>query len=98
MANINVSYDELEQTATRIAAGREEIGAKLGELQALASTLVASGFVTDRSSRAFQQSYEELTGGARRTIAGLDGLASYLRQAASTLADVDAQLAARLTH
>jgi len=96
MANITVSYEELESVAARLAAGREDISAKLGELQALTASLVTSGFVTDRSSRAFQQSYEEFTGGARSTIAGLDGLAGYLRQAASTLADVDVQLAQRL--
>ncbi len=96
MANINVSYDELESAAARLAAGREEISTKLGDLQSLIASLVTSGFVTDRSSRAFQQSYMEFTGGARSTIAGLDGLANYLRQASSTLAEVDAQLAQRL--
>ncbi len=96
MTNLTVSYADLDSAAARLAAGREEITGKLAELQTLIGQLVSSGFVTDRSSRAFQQSYEQFTGGARSAIAGLDGLSGYLRQAASTLAEVDAQLAARL--
>ncbi len=96
MANINVSYEELNSSAARLVAGRDDINAKLSELQSLIASLVSSGFVTDRSSKAFNSSYEQFTSGARQTISGLDGLSNYLRQSASTLADVDAQLAARL--
>ena len=37
------------------------------------------------------------TNGARATINGLDGLSNYLRTTATTLSEVDAQLAARLS-
>lgn len=31
MANITVSYDEMEQAANRLVSGREELESKLGE-------------------------------------------------------------------
>ena len=96
MANINVSYQELNSSAARLIAGRDDINSKLAELQSLIAGLVGSGFVTDKSSGAYNASYEQFTNGARQTISGLDGLSSYLRTAATTLGEVDAQLAARL--
>ena len=96
MANLNVSYQELNTAANRLVTGRDEINTKLAELQALIGSLVTSGFVTDKSSGAFNSSYEQFTNGARATISGLDGLSTFLRTSATTLADVDAQLAARL--
>ncbi|MBG6212260.1 MAG: WXG100 family type VII secretion target [Cryobacterium sp.] len=97
MANINVSYQELNSSADRLVAGRDDINAKLAQLQSLIGSLVSSGFVTDKSSGAFNASYEQFTNGARATINGLDGLSNYLRTTATTLSEVDAQLAARLS-
>lgn len=97
MANMNVSYQELNSSADRLIAGRDDINAKIGELQSLIGSLVSSGFVTDKSSGAFNASFSEFSNGARATINGLDGLSNYLRSAATTLSEVDAQLAARLS-
>ena len=96
MANISVSYEELNSSAARLNSGRDDINTKLAELQSLITGLVSSGFVTDKSSGAFQASYEQFTQGAKATINGLDGLGTYLSNAASTLSEVDAALAARL--
>jgi len=96
MANINVSYEELNSSAARLNSGRDDINSKLAELSSLINGLVTSGFVTDKSSGAFQASYEQFTHGAKSAIQGLDGLSSYLRTAAITLSDVDSSLAARL--
>lgn len=97
MANINVSYQELNSSADRLSVGRDDLDSKLDELQRIIAALVSSGFVTDKSSGAFNASYAEFTNGARSAIRGLEGLSSYLRNAALTLDDVDAQLAARLS-
>lgn len=96
MANISVSYEELNSSAARLNSGRDDINTKLAELQSLITGLVSSGFVTDKSSGAFQASYEEFNRGAKVMINGLEGLGTYLRNAASTLSEVDAALAARL--
>ena len=93
MANINVTYQELEDAASRLRAGQEEITTKLTELKSFISSLVSSGFVTDQASGAFNETYEKFTTGATQTISAIDGLQSFLSQAATTLGDVDSQLA-----
>lgn len=96
MANLNVSYAELEAAGSRLDAGRGELESKLSELQRLIESLVTSGYVTDRSSKAFEEEYQAFTHGAQQAIGGLEGLASYLRHAAETLRNTDQQLAAGL--
>lgn len=97
MANLNVSYQDLNASADKLVAGRDNIYTQLTALQAQIAQLVSSGFVTDKTSGAFQSSYETFSKGARDTISGLDGLSTFLRSTATTLADVDSQLASRLT-
>ncbi len=96
MANLTVSFTELEQAAARLRAGRESIHGTLDELNRVIQGLVASGFTTDRASGAYQRAYETFTSGARNTIDGLDGLAHFLTTTANALQEVDLQLAARL--
>ena len=97
MSNINVSFQELNGNADRLVAGRDEINTTLSKLQSQISSLVAAGFTTDKSSGAFSDAYNRFTTGAQNTIGGLEDLASFLRTAAQTLGEVDAQLAARLS-
>ena len=68
----------------------------LGQLKSLVDQLVSEGYVTDSSSTSFQASYGEFNTGARNMIEGLDGMASYLNQAAAALRDADTQLASAL--
>ena len=53
MANINISYQEMEAAASQLGAGRDEITAKLQQLQRQIQGLVSSGFVTDNASKRF---------------------------------------------
>lgn len=93
MANVNVTYQQLHDQATKLNNGRVEIENQLAALKAQVDALVHDGFVTDSASQSFQQSYELFTKGARETISGLEGMASYLTQAAQAFQDVDSQLA-----
>ena len=93
MANLNVTYDELNTTAGQLQSGQSDLETTLSHLQQIVANLVSSGFVTDQASGAFQQSYDEFTTGAKQTVEGLTGMASFLTQAAQTLSDVDSQLA-----
>lgn len=97
MANMNVSYQELNSNADRLVAGRDEINTTLTKLQAQISALVSAGFTTDKSSGAFADAYNRFTTGAQNTIGGLNDLAQFLRTTAQTLGEVDAQLASRLS-
>lgn len=98
MANVSVTYQQLHDQAVKLANGRQEIESQLTTLKSQVDQLVAEGFVTDASSKAFQASYEEFTQGASKTIAGLDGMSNYLKTAAQTFQDVDSQLANALNH
>ena len=96
MANLNVTYDEMHDAANKLRAGRQEIEAQLSRLKSMVDGLVSGGYVTDKSSKAFQSSYEEFNTGVNKTIEGLDGMGEYLTQAAKALSDTDEQLAAAL--
>lgn len=92
MPNVNVTYEEMRSAATRLNAGREEITAKLEELQKLVSSLVNGGYVTDTSSKQFEAAYQDFTGGARNAIAGLQHMGEYLTKAAEVFKSADEQL------
>ncbi|MDQ0424854.1 MULTISPECIES: WXG100 family type VII secretion target [Cellulomonas] len=96
MANLNVTYQEMRDAATRLTSGQDEITTKLNELKAFIESLISSGFVTDQASVAFGESYRQFTQGATDTVSALTSLGQYLTSAATTLEDADAQLAAGL--
>ncbi len=93
MANVNVTYDELTQTASRISAGKDDLTAKLHELQSLVHQLTSAGFQTDQASGAFRDSYDQFTKGTTDAVNGLDGMQQFLHKAAEALRNVDSQLA-----
>jgi WXG100 family type VII secretion target len=97
MANLNVTYGDMQDGARRLTNGQQDIEAKLTELQSLVQSLVADGYVTDKSSKAFDAAYTEFNDGATKTIAGLEGMSSFLNQAASAMSDTDTQLASALS-
>lgn len=96
MANVNVTYEEMRKAAQDLSDGHADIIDKLTVLQALIKTLVNGGYVTDKSSKAFETSYEEFNRGASQTIEGLQGMSSYLKKAAETFEQADQQLGSGL--
>ena len=96
MSNLNVTYEEMHSAAGRLKAGKAEIEGQLAKLKSMIDGLVSGGYVTDKSSKAFQTSYEEFNTGVNKTIEGLDGMGEYLSQAAKALQDTDEQLASAL--
>lgn len=93
---MDVSYEEMNTAATKLTTGQEEITTTLNGLKVYIDGLITSGFVTDQASVAFGESYQEFTTGATTAIEGLTGMATYLTQAAQTLADTDTALATGL--
>jgi WXG100 family type VII secretion target len=96
MANLNVTYQDMEDAAGRITNGQHEIETKLTQLKQLVDGLVNGGYVTDKSSKAFDSSYVQFNDGATKTIAGLEGMSGFLKKAAQALGDTDQQLASAL--
>jgi WXG100 family type VII secretion target len=93
MPNLNVTYQDMHDAASRLSQGEDDIKSRLAQLKSLVDSLVSGGYVTDRSSVAFNNSYQEFNNGATQTISGLSGMASYLNQAANALAQTDSDLA-----
>ncbi|TPW75034.1 WXG100 family type VII secretion target [Schumannella soli] len=93
MANVNVTYSDMNDAAHRLIAGKDDITAKLTELQTLVNGLVNGGFVTDSASGAFHTSYEQFTKGTTDAVGGLDGMSQFLTKAAEALQNVDSELA-----
>lgn len=93
MANLNVTYGDMQDAASRLANGQQEINTQLSRLKSLVDSLVSGGYVTDQSSIAFGSSYQEFNDGATKTIAGLEGMSTYLNKAAEALQQTDADLA-----
>ncbi|WP_029291181.1 WXG100 family type VII secretion target [Cellulomonas sp. HZM] len=96
MSNLNVSYGEMRDAATRLSTGQDDITTKLGELKGFIEGLVSSGFVTDQASVSFAESYRKFSHGATELMGGLSSLGDYLRKAADALEDTDQALASAL--
>lgn len=96
MSNVNVTYQQMHDAAGQLIQGRHQIEADLSQLKSLVDQLVGEGYVTDSSSVQFELAYAEFTSGAKNAIAGLEGMAGYLRAAATTFQDADTQLAGAL--
>ena len=86
MANMNVTYGEMTDAATRLTTGKDDITAKLHELQSLVTNLVQGGFVTDAASGAFHTSYEQFTKGTTEAVNGLDGMSRHRQTRATACA------------
>jgi WXG100 family type VII secretion target len=96
MPNLNVTYAEMQSAASQLKAGEQQMEGDLARLKQLIDNLVASGYVTDSSSKHFEASYAEFNVGATKMIQGLTGMGQYLDSAANAFQETDTQLAASL--
>lgn len=93
MANLNVTYDEMNSVAQRLRNGKEDMHTTLGELQNLVQQLVSSGYSTDLSSPAFRDTFDSFTTNTKSAVDALDSLANYLVKAAEAMSSTDESLA-----
>jgi WXG100 family type VII secretion target len=93
MANINVTFDEMKSAAGQLRNGKDEINNKLTELSNLIDNLIASGYVTDLSSVAFNDTFDQFITGLRSGVDALDGMSNFLITAADSMQQTDEQLA-----
>ena len=93
MANVNVTFSDMKDAATKLRSGEDELKTKINELAAYINSLVTDGFVTDSASGAFQHTYETFSSNATQTVSALDDLARFLDSAADALQQTDQSLA-----
>ena len=96
MADMNVTYADMHASAGKLTSGQAQIENMLMTLKKDIDGLVAAGYVTDKSSKAFQSSYHEFNTGITKTLQGLEGMAKFLKGAATQMQHVDEQLASSL--
>ena len=96
MANLNVTYADIETMVSNLRNGQGELNDILSKLKGQVDQLVASGFVTDRASGAFEASYTEFNTGATQAVNGLEGMYTFLTKAQQAMRDLDSQLASSL--
>ncbi|MEU6442413.1 WXG100 family type VII secretion target [Streptomyces sp. NPDC047046] len=88
-----LTYAEMRRAAGRLTEARTTIDEDLETLERYIEQLVRDGYTTRRSSVAFEESFKEFKRGIKNTIQGLDGMSSFLHQAAQSYEDLDAELA-----
>lgn len=93
MANMNVTYADMDNAAKTLLKNHQEIETMLQGMSSLVKQLTTDGFVTDAASKQFDQSYEEFTNGAKQVIQGMQGMSDYLTKASQTFAQIDQELA-----
>jgi WXG100 family type VII secretion target len=96
MSNINVNYESIKSVASQLDTGRENLTTQVDTLNRIIEDLVSNGFTTSSASGAYQETFQQYANGAKQTIAGLEGLANFLRQTADTMQSTDEGIAASL--
>jgi WXG100 family type VII secretion target len=91
--DINVGYDGLQNAATQLKSGKEEVTQKLQQLKSLIDQLTNSEFKTQMASGRFNESYQQWNSGATNVIEGLEGMSSYLNDVIREHQDLDSRLA-----
>ncbi len=91
--DLDVTYEDMRQASNHMNKEKARIDDKLDALKGYVDNLVESGYVTSKSSKAFQESFDDFKKGASQMMEGLEGLAKYLKTAADQFEQVDEQLA-----
>ena len=89
MPDVSVTYQEMETVARQLTSGYEEISGTLTQLKARVDELVSSGFVTDVSSKKFEDAYTEFNSGVTHTLEGLQEMSQFLTATANKYREID---------
>jgi WXG100 family type VII secretion target len=96
MANINATYHEMSDTATRMRNNKTDIDEKLRECMNIVDQLTTSGFVTEQASGKFEETHHEFNTSATTAMETLDQLSIWLDKAVEALREMDTNLAGSL--
>lgn len=97
MANLNITYGEMSDSASKLRNNKNDIDARLTECKGIVDGLVSSGFVTDQASGRFDEVHTEFVTSANQVMETLEQLSLWLDKAVDALRDMDSQLASSLS-
>ncbi|MEZ0068230.1 WXG100 family type VII secretion target [Streptacidiphilus sp. MAP12-20] len=98
MANLNVTYQEMSDSASRMRNNKADIDAKLTECKSIVDSLTGSGFVTEQASGKFDEVHTQFVNSANQAMETLDQLSQWLDKAVDAMREMDTQLAGSLNH
>lgn len=96
MANLNVTYEEMSDSATRMRNNKSDIDSKLSECKTIVDNLTHSGFVTEQASGKFDDVHSQFISSANQAMETLDQLSQWLDKAVDAMRDMDTQLSTSL--
>lgn len=96
MANLNVTYAEMSDSAAKMRNNKTDIDARLTECKSIVDNLTASGFVTDQASGQFDQVHSDFVNAANKTMETLDQLSQWLDKTVDAMRSMDSDLARSL--
>lgn len=96
MPNINVGYDDVQQTATAMITAMNQMTDQLTQLLNRIDQLTQTSFKTDVASPRFQTSYTQWNNGTRQAIEGLTGMSNFLKMVIQKHQDLDSQLSSAM--
>jgi WXG100 family type VII secretion target len=97
MANLSITYSDMEDSAKRMSSNKEEIDSRLTECKTIVDNLTTSGFVTDQASGRFDEVHSEFNTSASQVMETLTQLSEWLNKAVEAMRDMDTQLAGSLS-
>jgi len=96
MANLSITYSDMEDSAKRMGSNKEEIDSRLTECKTIVDNLTSSGFVTDQASGRFDEVHSEFNTAASQVMETLTQLSEWLNKAVEAMRDMDTELAGSL--
>jgi len=92
VADVTVTYEEMQASATKLDQGKANIEEQLESLRRMIDQLVQTSFRTQSASPKFHESYQQWNTGAKNAIAGLEGMSGFLKSAIKGHQDLDSSL------
>jgi uncharacterized protein YukE len=89
MPDVNVTYEAMENAATRMNTAHEDMIAEMSTMRAMVDDLVSSGFATDIASKSFHDGFTTFNNGVTETLEGLQVMSKYLVDYAAKLREID---------
>ncbi|MDH6576868.1 WXG100 family type VII secretion target [Kitasatospora sp. MAP5-34] len=96
MANLNVTYQEMSDTASTMRRNKADIDDKLNQCKSIVDSLTTNGFVTEQASGKFDTVHTEFNNSATQAMDTLDQLSQWLDKAVAAMQDMDTQLSGSL--
>ena len=97
MADVTLSYAEIQQVKSVFERNAQQMEAALSNLLKLTDQLTSGPFKTDKASPAFVQAYQNIHKGGQQVMQGIEGLGKFLGAAGQGAQQLDQQLARQLS-